>query len=103
MSYTGDTSIDGVLAHDELLTSPILIMECTFIMDECLKNIRFIEEAGKRGHIHEQDIVNNFEKFQNEIIVLTHISARYSAQQIEKTVNRLTELFRCKGTKIYAF
>jgi ribonuclease BN (tRNA processing enzyme) len=71
VGYTGDTTIYGVIQHSEFLSVPLLIMECTgFNNDDhndCVNN----------KHIHWNDIVNHYEKFLNEKIILFHFSQQY--------------------------
>ncbi len=51
VGYTGDTTINGIIAHEEFLTVPLLIMECTGFAPE--DNCTCCE--GK--HIHINDLV----------------------------------------------
>lgn len=100
IAYTGDTVIEGVLQHNDLLNSRILIMECTYIhANNSDKN--FVEEATKRGHIHEQHIIDNYKLFNNEFIVLTHISARYSKEELLEMQKRMDAVFT--NTKVLIF
>lgn len=71
LGYTGDTTINGVLKHNEFLNVPLLIMECTgFSPDNKIKCIE-----GK--HIHWDDIISNYTFFNNEKIILFHFSQQY--------------------------
>eukprot|EP00051_Salpingoeca_urceolata_P005494 m.73716 g.73716 ORF g.73716 m.73716 type:complete len:284 (-) comp14376_c0_seq2:165-1016(-) len=81
IAYTGDTRIDTVLTTPDMLTATILIMECT-IIDDALS----VEETRARGHIHLDELVEHADAFQNQHIVLTHFSARYSRHYIEEVV-----------------
>lgn len=71
IGYTGDTTINGVLQYDIFLNVPFLIMECTGFDDED-KDICFL---GK--HIHIENIKENYNKFNNEKIMLFHYSQKY--------------------------
>jgi ribonuclease Z len=79
VGYTGDTSINGVLKNPAFLTVPLLIMECTGFDNDDIHDVRM------GGHIHIEDIRNNYTSFKNEKIVLYHISAKY------KDINILNE------------
>ena len=71
VGYTGDTSINGIISHEEFLTVPLLIMECTgFSSDD---NSTCCE--GK--HIHINDLILHSELFANKQIVLFHFSQQY--------------------------
>ena len=78
VAYTGDTTIEGVLRQSDFLTAEILIIECTIIDDQLDRN-----ETTKRGHIHIQDIVDNYNLFTNKHIVLFHLSPRYTGNVFE--------------------
>ncbi|AYV83813.1 MAG: tRNaseZ [Hyperionvirus sp.] len=71
ISFTGDTTINGVLANPEFMESNILIMECTHFHDST------IADAETHGHIHFQQILDNIDKFHNKWIVLCHFSQKY--------------------------
>lgn len=70
VGYTGDTSIDGVLKNTEFFNVPLLLIECTGFCKEDVKN-------RLDNHIHIDDIYNNMNLFNNEKIVLYHISPKY--------------------------
>ena len=78
--YTGDTTFEGVMTNPLVFGARILIMECTYLDGPQ-------EKALQWSHIHIADIVQNYELFQNENIVLVHLSQKYS-------FNRAVELIR---------
>lgn len=94
VSYTGDTTIDGIICHPDVLHSEMLIMECTFLDDQIDVN-----EARKRGHVHIYDVIKHQHLFENKHVVLCHFSNRYKAQQVKDLVQnyyetgQLTETF----------
>jgi ribonuclease BN (tRNA processing enzyme) len=71
VGYTGDTTINGILYHEEFLTVPLLIMECTGFSpeDDCI--------CCEGKHIHINDLVLHNNLFQNKKIVLFHFSQQY--------------------------
>jgi len=80
--YTGDTD-RGILEKNEaLFRSELLIIECSFVMDG------HQDRAATYRHIHIDDIADFAERFENECIVLTHFSLRYSRDEIRKQVRR---------------
>uniref|UniRef100_A0A6C0ELN8 Metallo-beta-lactamase domain-containing protein n=1 Tax=viral metagenome TaxID=1070528 RepID=A0A6C0ELN8_9ZZZZ len=79
-SYTGDTTIEGLLAEPDFLNSEVLVTECTFVDDDIT-----VEEAKKRGHIHISELVAHQNKIKG-ILVLCHFSPRYSKAQVREAV-----------------
>ncbi|HVE73231.1 MAG TPA: MBL fold metallo-hydrolase [Thermoanaerobaculia bacterium] len=80
--YTGDTD-RGILERcDEVFRAEVLLIECSFIEDG------HQERAALYRHIHIDDIADFAEKFENQLIVLTHFSRRYSREQIRDGVRR---------------
>ncbi len=78
--YTGDT--DRVLLEtcDALYRAEVLLIECSFITDGDQ------ERAAKYRHIHIDDIAEFADRFENEMIILTHFSRRYSYSDIRRGV-----------------
>lgn len=80
--YTGDTD-RGILENgDALFRSEVLMIECSFVMEG------HQDRAAQYRHIHIDDIAEFAEKFENELIVLTHFSRRYSRDEIRQHVRR---------------
>lgn len=76
-AFTGDTRIEVVEREEAVRTARVLVLECTFL-DERVDRARVHET----GHTHLDEIVERAGLFENERIVLSHFSARYSAEQI---------------------
>jgi len=83
VGYTGDTSPQGLDQNPLFFEPQILITEMTFVAPSHRKNL-----IHKHGHMHLDDIVERQDRFQNEIVILGHLSTRYSGQQVEKMVKR---------------
>jgi ribonuclease Z len=80
--YTGDTD-RGILEQNEVLfKSEVLMIECSFIAKG------HEERAAKYRHIHFDDIAAFADRFENETIVLTHFSRRYSRSEIHDEIRR---------------
>jgi ribonuclease Z len=80
--YTGDTD-RGILENcDALFKSEVLMIECSFVMDG------HQDRAAQYRHIHIDDIADFADRFENELIVLTHFSRRYSRDEIRDRVRR---------------
>jgi ribonuclease Z len=80
--YTGDTDRGILEANDALFKSEVLMIECSFITTGHEKR------AAKYRHIHFDDIAAFADRFENETIVLTHFSRRYSRSQIHDEIRR---------------
>jgi ribonuclease Z len=88
--FCGDTTIEVVVQQPLVRTAKLLILEATFLDDRVPE-----DRAKKTGHVHLDDIVSRADLFENEGILLTHFSARYSAKQIKRILaDRLPESLR---------
>ena len=83
LCFPGDTTIDVLDVEPTVTTARVLFLECTFMGPD-----KQPEEARRGGHIHLDQIAAQAERFQNEHILLTHFSKRYSASQIRSEVAR---------------
>lgn len=79
--YTGDTSPGGLDGYPPAFQAQILITELTFFRPDHRR-----EKIHKFGHMHLDDFVERAERFENELIVAMHFSARYLEQHIERMV-----------------
>lgn len=77
VAYATDTLV-SVLEHSpELLKARVLIMESTFL------DARKTLEAARAGcHIHLDEIIERADKFENEHIVLMHVSQLYRPDEV---------------------
>jgi len=82
LSYTGDCDAGIFERAPEIFHSRVLVIECTFL--------RPGEEDRARGygHLHLSDVLARAADFQNQAIVLTHFSAKYSSEEV---LTRLSE------------
>ncbi|HYK02725.1 MAG TPA: MBL fold metallo-hydrolase [Thermoanaerobaculia bacterium] len=80
--YTGDTDRGLLESCDALYKAEVLMIECSFVADG------HQDRAAKYRHIHVDDIADFAERFENQLIVLTHFSRRYSRDEIRNTVRR---------------
>jgi len=81
--YMGDTAPGGLDADPAVYAAQILITELTFFRPEHRK-----EKIHKFGHTHLDDIIERADRFQNELIILTHFSTRYHDKQIQAAVEQ---------------
>ena len=88
--YTGDTAPPGLDAHPDILKAQILITEMTFFRPEHRK-----EKIHKFGHMHLDDILDRADQFENELIILSHLSTRtHEGQALHAIKNRVSEKLR---------
>lgn len=83
LAFTGDTLPDVVERESVVREAKVLVMECTFVDDRVS-----VESARESGHVHLFELAERSELFQNEIILLTHFSARFSAEEIERALDK---------------
>jgi ribonuclease Z len=80
--YSGDTDRGLLESGDAVFRAEVLLIECSFITDG------HQDRAAKYRHIHIDDIADFADRFENELIVLTHFSRRYSYEDIQRGVRR---------------
>jgi ribonuclease Z len=81
LAYTGDTSPAGLDAYPPVFEAKILITEMSFIRPNHRR-----EKIHKFGHMHLDDFVERAERFKNEMIICSHFSTRYHAQEVRRLV-----------------
>lgn len=81
--YCGDTAPQGLDNCEAVYQSKILITELTFFRPEHRK-----EKIHKFGHTHLDDLVERADRFQNELIILGHLSTRYHEKQLHRAVEK---------------
>lgn len=80
--YTGDTDRGILESCEALYRAQVLMIECSFVADG------HQERAARYRHIHVDDLADFAEKFENDLIVLTHFSRRYSPAEIREGVRK---------------
>ncbi len=83
LCYVGDSAPAGLDAYPPLYEATVLITEMTFFRPEHRK-----EKIHKFGHTHLDDILERADRFQNELIILSHFSTRYHERQVRAAVER---------------
>lgn len=74
LAVAGDTRIDALLACPDALRAQRLVMEVTFL-DERVG----VESARAKGHTHLDELAAHADAFENDALLLCHVSTRYSA------------------------
>ena len=80
VSYLGDTSYGGFSELDYVMSSKILIAECTFFLGEHL------ERAQVGRHMHADNMIQLMERSQNQHVILMHITQRTGIGDIRRAL-----------------
>lgn len=96
VAFTGDTLPEVIDATPAVQNARLLIIECTFLDGKVP-----VAKARSSGHIHLDEWLDRKELFQNEAILMTHFSARYSSAEIVKILdNRVPKGLRERITPL---
>ncbi|MGE0871327.1 MAG: MBL fold metallo-hydrolase [Kofleriaceae bacterium] len=83
VAYATDTLVSALDHAPELLKARVLIVECTFL-DE-----RKPVEAARAGcHIHLDELIERAARFENQHIVLMHVSQIYRPDEVSGLLDR---------------
>ena len=91
LAFCGDTNVTVVDKEPPVTTARRLILEVTFLDDRVS-----VERARRTGHVHFDEFLERADRFENEAILLTHASRRYSNETLEGALERLPERLRGK-------
>ena len=80
--YTGDTDRGLLEKSTAVFKAEVLMIECSFLADG------HQDRAAKYRHIHIDDIADFADRFENQLIILTHFSRRYSREEIRDAARR---------------
>lgn len=81
--YTGDTAAEGLDADPAIYQAKILITEMSFFRKDHRR-----DKIKKYGHTHLDDIVERADRFENEQIILSHLSTRTHHRPAEKAIQK---------------
>ena len=81
LAYTGDTSPAGLDNFPPAFDAKILITEMSFIRPNHRR-----EKIHKFGHMHLDDFIERADRFKNELIICSHYSTRYHANEVRRLV-----------------
>ena len=83
VAFCGDTLIDVVEREDVVRRARLLILEVTFL-DERVP----VADARDKGHIHLDEVCERPDLVQNEVLLFTHFSARYGAEDVRRILRQ---------------
>ncbi|MEO6324683.1 MAG: MBL fold metallo-hydrolase [Thermoanaerobaculia bacterium] len=83
IAFCGDTA-RGVftLAPPEVWQAKVLLLECSFVEE------RDRGRSKDWGHLHLDEIAEHADLFQNEVLVLTHITLRTRPEEVRESIER---------------
>lgn len=79
VAFSGDTRIEIVEREEVVRRARLLVLETTFLDDRV-----DVEECRAKGHVHLDEVIARAELFQNEALLLTHFSRRYTPREIQE-------------------
>ncbi len=82
--YPGDTMADVIDTEPTVTKARLLLLECTFFSPKV-----DVRKARRSGHIHFDELAARADKFENELILLTHFSRRHARGEAEAAVDSL--------------
>jgi ribonuclease Z len=83
IAFTGDALIEVVEQVEAVRTARLLIVEVTFYDDRVS-----VEQCRSKGHIHLDEVIERAALFQNQAILFTHLSARYTGDEAQAILDR---------------
>ena len=81
-AFTGDTRVEVLEREEVVRRARVLALECTFVDDRVP-----VEQARAMGHVHLDELAERAELFENEHVLLTHFSARYTRDEVERALD----------------
>ena len=82
VAFCGDTSAEIFpTAPGEVFRAKVLLLECSFLEDE------HKDRANGWGHLHLSEIAERADLFQNEVLVLTHLTLRTGPAEIRRLLS----------------
>ena len=80
LSFCGDTGPGVFELEPRIFSARVLMVECTFLGEG------FRESAREYGHLHLEDLAARMADFENEELVLFHLSRRHRRRELENAV-----------------
>lgn len=85
LAYPGDCGEEIFDACPEIFRSRVLLLECSFLLPDDR------DRAREYAHIHLDDVLARAHRFENETVVLTHFSQRYTPADIRRALRAIPE------------
>jgi ribonuclease Z len=94
LTYPGDTGPGVFALEPRLFASRVLLIECTFLAAE------HRERGAAYRHLHLEDLVERQASFDNEAVVLVHLSRRHRPQEL---LRRARERLPALAARLHVF
>ena len=85
LAYPGDCGEEIFDACPELFRARVLLLECSFLFPDDR------DRAREYAHIHLDDLLARADRFENEAVVLTHFSQRYTPEEIRAALRSIRQ------------
>jgi ribonuclease Z len=82
--FPGDTLADVIDLEPSVRKARLLLLECSFVGPDV--DVAF---ARRRGHVHLDEIAARADAFENEVILLTHLSRRHRPEDVARALSSL--------------
>ena len=82
LAYATDTLITALDHAPDLMRARVLVMECTFLDER-----KSLEATHAGCHIHLDEIIERAERFENDVIVMMHLSQLYRPDEVGKILD----------------
>jgi ribonuclease Z len=83
LAYATDTLLTVIETMPSLLTTRVLILECSFLDER-----KSIASSRAGGHVHLDELLEKASAFENEAIVLMHFSQMYTPADVHRILER---------------
>jgi len=101
VAFTADSRAALLDREPDLLRARLLVCECTFVDDPReAPDPAVAARADRTGHMQLQDLADRADRIENEAILLTHFSTRYSAARVRDALAVLPEGLRERVTAL---
>ena len=77
LAYATDTLVSALDHSPELYKARVLVVECTFLDDR-----KTLDAARAGCHIHLDEVIERADRFENEHIVVMHVSQLYRPDEV---------------------
>ena len=83
LTYCGDTGSGVFAGEPRLFEAQVLLLECTFLGPAAR------DKGSRFGHLHIEDIAAQAARFDNQHLVLHHLSRRFHRHELRAEIDRL--------------
>lgn len=81
--FSGDTKSEFLTTHADVSRARVLLTEVTYLDEK-----RDVQNCRQWGHLHLDELIDQLDYLKNEVILLTHVSRKYSPVEIRKIIEK---------------